>query len=377
MLEGSRFAARVQERLSALDIHGLRRTLCPPAGIDLSSNDYLNHSADPRVVAGFTAAAGREGVGSTGSRLLRGDRAIFESLESRFARFKGSDRSLFFSSGYLANLAVLTALPEADDVIFSDALNHASLIDGARLSRARTVVAPHHDIDALARLVRETPCDGVRFVVIESLYSMDGDVSRLVEYLALCRAAQAVLVVDEAHAVGIYGASGSGLLEEAGVDANACVSVNTAGKALGVSGAFVAGPSWVIELLVQRARPFVFSTAATPAVAGAIDASLTIVAGEPERRARLRARAAYLRDRLRGAGVAVPAGISQIIPIVVGDNERAVAISRSIQAQGFDARAIRPPSVPPGTSRLRVSVNAALAEQTLDRFVDAVRGALA
>lgn len=377
MLADSRLAARIHARLAALDAQGLTRTLRPPTGIDLSSNDYLNLSTDPRVAARFADAVGREGVGSTGSRLLRGDRAIFGSVEAQFAQFKGTDRSLFFSSGYLANLAVLTALTEGGDVIFSDALNHASLIDGARLARAQTVVAPHHDLDALARLIRETPCAGVRFVVIESLYSMDGDVSRLVEYAALCRAMGAVLIVDEAHAVGIYGASGSGLLEEAGVDANACVSVNTAGKALGVSGAFVAGPSWIVDLLVQRARPFVFSTAATPAVAEAIAASLAIVAEEPERRIRLRARAMYLRERLRGAAIVVPVGISQIIPVVIGDNERAMAVAQSLQEQGFDARAIRPPSVPPGTARLRVSVNAALDEVTLDRFVDAVRGALA
>lgn len=373
----SSLASRIRRRLADLDTDGLRRTLTPPAGIDLSSNDYLNLSRDPRVVAAFAAAVKDEGVGSTGSRLLRGDRDIFRRVEAAMAALKGSERALYFSTGYMANLAVLTTLPERGDVIFSDARNHASLIDGARLSRATAVVVPHADIDALAEQLRQTPCEGERFVVIESLYSMDGDIPRLVDYDALCRAAGATLIVDEAHAIGIYGASGSGLLEEAGVDAGRCISINTASKALGASGAFVGGPAWAIEYLEQKARPFVFSTAPTPAVMAAIACALAIVRQEPERRERLRARSVYLRERLRASGVDVPVGISQIIPIIIGDNERAVALAQALQAQGFDARAIRPPSVPSGTARLRVSVNAALDEATLDRFVTIVSGALA
>ena len=170
-------------------------------------------------------------------------------------------------------------------MIVSDERNHASLIDGARLSRARTVICPHNDRDRLSRLLAETPCAGVRFVVVESLYSMDGDMAPLADYLAICRAHGATLVVDEAHAVGIYGERGSGLIEAAGIDANECLSVNPAGKALGVAGAFVAGPAWAIEHLVQRGRPFIFSTAAPPALADALLASLDIVEREPERRA--------------------------------------------------------------------------------------------
>ena len=376
MLEDNPLAARLRDRLSDLEGLGLRRTLRPPQGIDFSSNDYLNLSADPRVIDGFVATA-RCGVGSTGSRLLRGDRTLFTDLEAVFARFKEAGRALYFSSGYMANLAVLTTLPEAGDVIFSDARNHASLIDGVRLSRAATVVAPHNDVEALAALIRDTPCTGTRFVVIESLYSMDGDVARLNGYADLCRAAGAVLVVDEAHAVGVYGARGSGLLEDAGIQADSVVSINMAGKALGVGGAFVAGPDWVVEYLVQCARPFVFSTAAPPALAGALRASLAIVQAEPERRERLRARAQYLRQALADAGISVPAGISQIIPIVIGDNDRTMDVARALQSRGFDARAIRPPSVPAGTARLRVSVNAGLDEATLDRFVVAVKEALA
>jgi 8-amino-7-oxononanoate synthase len=373
----SPLAARLRDRLAELDAQDLRRTLKPPSGIDLCSNDYLGLASDPRVIEAFLGAAAREGVGSTGSRLLRGERDLFAACEADFAALKQTERALYLSSGYLANLAVLTGLAESDDVIFSDAKNHASLIDAARLSRARVVVVPHLDVDALAKAMRETPCQGVRFVVVESLYSMDGDIAPLAEYAGLCRAARAVLVIDEAHAVGVYGASGSGLIEEAGLDPNACISINMAGKALGVSGGFVAGPAWVIEYLVQRARPFVFSTAAPPAVAGALRASLRVVREEPARRERLRARAMYLREALRAAAIQTPVGISQIIPVVIGDNDRAIAVAERLQARGFDARAIRPPSVAVGSARLRVSVNAGLDEATLDRFVAALKETLA
>ncbi|MGC4082873.1 MAG: aminotransferase class I/II-fold pyridoxal phosphate-dependent enzyme [Vicinamibacterales bacterium] len=174
----------------------------PPAGVDLSSNDYLQLSTHPAVTAAFEAGVRAEGAGSTGSRLLRGERRAFAAIEQRFATFKHTDRALYFSSGYLANLAVLTTLPEEGDVIFSDALNHASLIDATRLSRAARVVVPHANVDALARAIDETPCTGLRFVVVESLFSMDGDVAPLAEYARLCGDRHAVLVVDEAHAVG-------------------------------------------------------------------------------------------------------------------------------------------------------------------------------
>jgi 8-amino-7-oxononanoate synthase len=322
------------------------------------------------------AGAAREGVGSTGSRLLRGQRDAFAAIEARFAAFKGADRSLFFSSGYLANLAVLSALTESGDVLFSDERNHASLIDGARLSRARTVICPHNDPRRLAALLAETACDGARFVIIESLYSMDGDVAPLSAYARVCAAADATLIVDEAHAVGVCGRRGNGLLDDADVDANAVVSINTAGKALGVAGAFVTGPSRVIEYLQQAARPFVFSTAAPPALADALQASLDIVEAEPERRQRVQLLARGLRHGLRDAGVPIDVSPSHIVPVVIGDNDRAVTIARMLQSDGFDVRAIRPPSVPRGTARLRVSINAGLTESTVDRFVDAVTAAL-
>lgn len=358
-----RLAGRLSERLRAIDDDGLRRTLRPPAGTDLCSNDYLGLAEHPLLKQRMADAVMAEGVGSTGSRLLRGERSGFARVEQMFARFKGAERSLYFSSGYLANLAVLTTFPEAGDVIFSDERNHASLIDGVRLSRARRVVFPHNDAAALERLLREDTGAGQKFVVVESLFSMDGDQAPLAEYAALCRATGADLIVDEAHAIGVYGERGRGLAGEV------FVSINTAGKAMGVSGAFVAGSADAIEYMIQRARPFIFSTAPPPAIAAALEASLEVIVNEPERRERLLVRARYLRERL---GLA---GDSPIIPIIIGENERAQAVARELQAAGFDVRAIRPPTVPAGTARLRVTVNQGLSEDVLDRFVEALAAA--
>jgi 8-amino-7-oxononanoate synthase len=361
-------AARIFEHLYSLREDGLERSLRPPSGIDLSSNDYLGLSTHPRIKQAMIDAIARDGVGSTGSRLLRGDRTAFTDLERRFAAFKGTERALYFSSGYLANLAVLTTLAEAGDVIFSDELNHASLIDAVRLSAAARVVVPHSDVTALEQLLAEHSAERQAFVVTESLFSMDGDIAPLVDYAALCRATGAALVVDEAHAVGIYGTRGSGLLAQSGVDPNSCVSINPAGKALGVGGAFVAGPEWAIDYLIQRARPFIFSTAPPPSLAAALAASLDIVKTEPERRAQLSGRVTRLHEALSAQGLAVPCDPSHIIPIVIGDNARTVAAAEALQAQGFDVRAIRPPSVPPGSARLRITVNAMLDDETIDRF---------
>jgi 8-amino-7-oxononanoate synthase len=364
--------SRVGERLRALRDDGLERVLRPPAGIDLSSNDYLGLARHPHLMRAMADAVARDGVGSSGSRLLRGEREAFSNVERRFASFKQTERSLYFSSGYLANLAVLTTLPERGDVIYSDERNHASLIDGVRLSAANRVILPHNDPAALARALAVHPASGQAFVVIESLFSMDGDVPALAEYAAICRAAGATLIVDEAHAVGIYGERGSGLIEAAGIARDVCVSINTAGKALGVAGAFVAGPGWAIDYLIQRARPFIFSTAPPPSLAAALEASLDIVDAEPERRATLANRVRLLRGALRTAGIDIPDGSTQIIPIVLGDNDRAVQAAAALQAQGFDVRAIRPPTVPPGTARLRIPVNVTLSEDVLTRFAGAL-----
>lgn len=371
---------RVDARLRSLREKGLLRTLRTPSGIDLSSNDYLGLANDPRIKQALIAAVEREGVGSTGSRLLRGQRDSFAAIEERFARFKGAERSLYFSSGYLANLAVMTTFAEPDDVIVSDERNHASLIDGIRLSAARREIVSHNDVAAVRRAIgagEAGEAGGERFLVVESLFSMDGDEAPLGKYAEMCAATGAHLIVDEAHAVGIYGVRGSGLLEEHGIADRVLLSVNTAGKALGVAGAFVAGPAWAIEYLIQRARPFIFSTAPPPALAAALDASLDIVEQEPWRRAALRERAERLRVRLRAEGLPVNPGTSHIVPVIIGDNDTAVAVAQAMQAEGFDVRAIRPPTVPPDTARLRISVNLNLTDDVIERFVGSLAAALA
>ena len=357
-MPGNELEDRVRASLEELDRAGLRRHLRAPAGVDLCSNDYLGLANHPLLKQRMAEAVCRDGVGSTGSRLLRGQRDGFSQIERRFAKFKGAERSLYFSSGYLANLAVLTTFPQPGDVIFSDQLNHASLIDGVRLSHARRVIFRHNDAGELARLLTEAGGAGEKFVVVESLFSMQGDRAPLADYARLCRETGAALIVDEAHAVGIYGERGQGLGEDV------FVSINTAGKALGVSGAFVAGPEWAIEFLIQRARPFIFSTAPPPAIVAALEASLDVIEAEPERRARLLELAGYLRTGLRLAGD------SQIIPVILGSNDRAVSVAEKLQHDGFDVRAIRPPTVPEGSARLRVSLNFNLSETILDRFVD-------
>jgi len=362
--------------MRVLEQDGLLRSLRAPGGVDLSSNDYLGLASHPHLKKQMMAAIARDGVGSTGSRLLRGERAGFAAIERRFAGFKGTQRSLYFSSGYLANLAVLTTFSEREDLILSDERNHASLIDGIRLSPARREIFPHNDVAAVRRVLEQTSGSGQRFVVVESLFSMDGDEAPLKAYAELCRASGAHLVVDEAHAVGIYGSKGSGLIEQHGIDADVFLSVNTAGKALGVSGAFVAGPAWAIDYLVQRARPFIFSTAPPPSVAAALDASLDIIESEPQRRSALLERALALRLRLAAAGVTLPNGSSPIVPVLLGENDRATAVAEALQADGFDVRAIRPPTVPPGTARLRIAVNLTLTGELIEQFVSSLVAAL-
>jgi 8-amino-7-oxononanoate synthase len=367
------FEERIRRRLLELEQAGLRRVLQIPSGIDLSSNDYLGLANHPRVKQRMAEAVLAEGCGSTGSRLLRGERAAFSAVERRFAAFKGTEASLYFGSGYAANLSVLTTFLERHDIVFSDAQNHASIVDGIRLSRAKRIKFRHCDVVDLARRIRSAPQDTPRFLITESLFSMDGDFPPLADYAQLCRETGTVLIVDEAHAVGVYGSRGSGLIEQTGCIDSVFLSIDTAGKALGACGAFVSGPSWAVDYLIQRARPFMFSTAPPPSIAAALDASLSLIEDEPERRQRLQDLSTVLRTTLAERSVNIGQSESQIIPIILGDNQRAKAIARELQEEGFDVRAIRPPAVPPGTARLRVSVNANLTEAALLHFAEAVQ----
>lgn len=364
---------RISVRISEIEAKGLKRKLAPPRGIDFSSNDYLALAKDERLKNAMIEGVRREGVGSTGSRLLRGERDNFAEVERRFAAWKNTERALYFNSGYQANIGVLQAFLEDADVVFSDEFNHASLIDGIRLARARKIIFRHSDVENLEKILRETECAGQKFLVTESLFSMDGDIAPIDRYAAICRETGANLIVDEAHAVGVYGKRGSGLIEEFGLENQVFLSINTAGKALGVSGAFVAGNDSAIEYLIQKARSFIFSTANVPAVADALKAAIEIAENEFERRERLLHLSRFLREKLNENGIFVPADNSQIVPVIVGESEKAVKIAGNLQAKNFDVRAIRPPTVPENTSRLRVSLNTNLTEEILESFVSALK----
>lgn len=363
----ARYRAALEAELAALEEAGLRRTLRPPRGLDLVSNDYLGLAEHPRLVEAMRSALTRVGAGSGGSRLLRGHREGFDELEERLAAFSGAEAALLFGSGYAANLGLITALVSREDLVLSDERNHASLIDGVRLSGAAKVVYPHGDLDAVAAAL-DRPRSGRCFVVTESIFSMDGDRAPLSELAALAEEKEALLIVDEAHATGLYGPRGSGLVEELGLRDRVLATVHTGGKALGAAGAWVAGPLPVREVLLNRARPFVFSTAPLPVLCSALGAALDLLREEPQRRAAVHAKAALLRGALREAGIDTGESASPIVPVIVGENERAVALADGLAAAGFDARAVRPPTVPPGSARLRVTARYPVPDEELIRF---------
>ena len=359
--------------MDELEADGLRRRLQIPSGIDFSSNDYLGLSRHPQLMGSMMLAIGFAGCGSTGSRLLRGNCEDFVDVERRFAQFKGTDAALYFGSGYAANVGVLSTFIERNDLVFSDEHNHASIIDGIRLSRAKRIKFPHRDIKLLAQQLKQVPTGVQKFLVTESLFSMDGDFAPLGNYEEICLETDTVLIVDEAHAVGIYGDRGSGLVEYWGHNERVFLTINTAGKAMGVAGAFVAGPQWAIDYLIQRARPFIFSTAPPPPLAAALDASLNVIRDEPQRRRRVLANSDLLRRMLDDTGLHIPVSNSQIIPVILGDNQRALQAAEELQREGFDVRALRPPTVPAGTARLRITVNSEVEESTLLQFAVALR----
>jgi 8-amino-7-oxononanoate synthase len=341
-----------------------------PHGIDLVSNDYLGLAQHPSLVEAIRASLDQLPAGSGGSRLLRGHHEIFGTIEEQLASFSGSESALLFGSGYAANIGLLQAIVSPDDLIVSDERNHASVIDGIRLTKAATAVYPHQDLNALeASLTR--PRKGRAIVITESVFSMDGDLTPLSEVCAIAERAGAVVIVDEAHATGLYGARGSGRVEELGLRDRVIATMHTGGKALGSGGAWIAGSQALRDVLVNRARSFIFSTAPLPVLAVALRAGLHLVEREPERRSELHRKSSLLRRALADAGV--PAGgDSMIVPIIAGANNAATDLQSELAAAGFDVRAIRPPSVPAGTARLRVTVRYPIDDTDLLRFASHV-----
>lgn len=346
-----------QTDLATLAARHRRRALAPRCGRDFSSNDYLALGSSSRLREAASAALARGvPVGSGGSRLLRGNDPEHEALEREAAAFFGSEAALYLSTGYAANLAIFSTLPQRGDLVVHDALIHASAHDGMRLGRAEERAFAHNDPDACHDVIASWRAGGGTgrvWIAIEALYSMDGDLAPVAAFAAIAALHEAFLIVDEAHATGVFGPQGRGLA--AGIDGTPnVITLHTCGKALGVEGALVCAPRILCEFLVNRARSFVFSTAPSPLVASMVRESLRCLADEPARRDRLRALVATAERALARCGV-VPTG-SQILPLVLADDARTMRVAAMVQRAGFDVRGIRPPTVPAGTARLRISI---------------------
>lgn len=378
--------AWAREELADLGRRGLLRTLEPlasPQGpvvriggqslVNFSSNDYLGLAADPRVVRAFVAGLARWGVGAGASRLVVGDTEAHRRLEARLAAFEGTEAALIFNGGYPANLGLVQALVGRGDLVVSDALNHASLVDGCRLSRAEVAVVPHADVEAVARALAR---DGFRrrLVVTDAVFSMDGDPAPLGPLSEVCARAGAALLVDEAHATGVLGARGSGLCEATGVRPD--VRMGTLGKALGGFGAYAATTRAVADLLVNRARSVVFSTTLPPALCEAVVVAIDVLETDPELRPRLWRNIRRFVDGLLRLGFAAEPR-SAIVPVILGTPERAVRASAFLRERGLLVKPIRPPTVPEGTSRLRFALSAAHTEAHVDRALQTLEEARA
>jgi 8-amino-7-oxononanoate synthase len=341
--------------------------------VNFGANDYLALAGDPRLAEAAVTATRTEGWGAGASPLVVGHAASHARLEQAIAAFEETEAALLFSTGYAANVGAITALVGRGDVVFSDALNHASIVDGCRLSRAEIRVYPHNDVDALATMLADAATFRRRLIVTDGLFSMDGDVAPLAALADLANRHDAMLAVDEAHATGVFGRHGRGTSEACGVEERVDVRIGTLSKGLGSAGGFVAGRRTLIDWLINRARPYVFSTALPPAAAAASCAALEIVQGEPFRRSALLERAATLRDTLRSQGWDVGPSTSQIIPIIAGDAGRTLALAQALRERGFVVPPIRPPSVPDGASRLRLSLSYGHTAEAISALVEALK----
>jgi 8-amino-7-oxononanoate synthase len=341
------------------------------------SNDYLGLAADPRLVAAVTGAVAACGVGSGGSRAVSGNPALHEALERRCAAFLGTDAAVLFPSGYQANVGALSSLVDAGDAVFSDARNHASIIDGCRLSRASVHVYRHADAAHLERLLGEVRTPGLKLVVTEAVFSMDGDKAPLAE---ICRAARrhgAEVYVDEAHAFGVLGLGGRGLAEEAGVSSGTSVRMATFGKAIGVSGAFVACGDAPARLLRSRARSLLYTTGAPPLLSAAALAGVDLAEAADDRRAALERNVRLYRERAAALGVPLALSETAIQPVPIGGARRTMAVSEALWRRGIFVQGIRPPTVPDGTARLRITLSSAHTAEQIGLLVDALAAALA
>ena len=366
--------AELQVGLRELESRSQRRTLVEITGVNLCSNDYLGLADNPSLKQSVIEAVARAArIGGTGSRLLSGHAAVWNELEEEFAVFAGSEAALYFGSGYAANIGLLTSLASKNDVFFSDALNHASIIDAIRLSGARKIIYSHRDLNTLKTSLKENQSKpGRKLIVTETVFSMEGDVVPLDAIVALAEKYGAGVIVDEAHATAVHGPDGRGIAAQFLADGRILAAMHTCGKALASAGAFVCGTAVLREHLINHARIFIFSTALPPYMAEQIRAALRLAAGMNTERAELLSRSQDFAKSLQRDGWETLGTTTQIVPAVIGANDAAVAAAEFLQRDGFAIKAIRPPRVPPGTARIRFSVTHKLTAAELEKLAAAL-----
>ncbi len=381
------FMAELQAELNQLAQAGLkrrRRLLQSPQSahalvdgehvLSFCSNDYLGLANHPALISALQQAAQTAGVGSGASHLITGHHQLHHDAELALAQFVGLPAALLFANGYMANLGVVTALVGRDDDVFADKLNHASLNDAAVLSRANLHRFAHNDVVALEKLLAKSQSKR-KLVVVDAVFSMDGDILPLPEILALCERYDAYLLVDDAHGFGVLGAQGAGTLSHFNLSSPRIIYMATLGKAAGVSGAFVAGDNVVVEYLLQKARTYIYTTASAPALSAALLASLSIIQQADDKRTHLQTLIAMLQQNLQLKDWRLEASKTAIQPLIVGSNEAAVALSEHLLTQGILVPAIRPPTVPKGTARLRISLSAAHTVDDVTQLIHALNAA--
>jgi len=374
----------IQDELEQLKRQGLYRKLRRVEGeqgatltldgrevLNFSSNNYLGLANHPALREAAKEAIDRYGCGSGASRLISGNMTLHEELEAKIAALKGTEAALVFNSGYQANIGILSSLVGEGDVILSDSLNHASIIDGCRLARAKTVVYPHCDLQRLEDGLKKAPAQARKLIVTETLFSMDGDEAPLAEIVELAERYGAMVMVDEAHATGVFGPNGAGVVAKLGLRKRVLFQMGTLGKALGAFGAYVAGSQALRELLINRCRSFIFTTSLPPAVLAMSSAAIDLSIKEPQRRLALWHNCRAMKEGLKKLGFSLGESESQILPLIIGDAQKCMDFSQRLLQKGVFAQGIRPPTVPPGTSRLRITLMATHTHEHLHRALKA------
>lgn len=374
-----------KQDLNELDAKSMRRSLRIVEGacdrqividgrkvLNFCSNNYLGLANDERIIKAAKEAMDHAGFGSGASRLVSGNMQEHRNLEKRIALLKKTQAALVFSSGYMANTGIIPALVDREDVVFSDRLNHASIIDGILLSRAELKRYAHNDMASLEELLKESSSFKKRLIVTDSVFSMDGDTANLKEIVKLAKKYNAFVMVDEAHGFGVLGDKGAGLVEQLGLSDQIDIQMGTLSKAAGCFGAYVAGSTLLCEYLINHARSFIYTTAMPPSFAAAASAAIDIIKKDKPRRLELMAKADFLRRGINARGFDTLQSTTPIIPVILKDAARAVAASKKLLEQGIFVQAIRPPTVPANTARLRVTVMATHTKEDLDRFLKSI-----